>query len=282
MSVLTDRTKELMEDFKSLDLGSEDLPPEIQAQDEDPSEENQKKAGHAFKKMRDVLRLARSVVEEQQAESGKREEKPSPPQQQAQSGVNLEQQKQLYLSNLQTRAMQATGITDVADPILQLEIHRQYSADREMAGRQATAAKDAEVAFESVAAEFSQFDDEDKASVQEALATVPELDRTPDKIREKFNAYRGANFEKFASSSKSGVNGRKPDAGASAAAISSVKRGVQPGEGSPQADADDSSAKAATPEERKGMRSVGADPDNLTMVQTFRRAQKKKSRYVEK
>jgi hypothetical protein len=231
------------------------------------------------------LKTARSVIEEQQERLSKMEEKPSPPQQtQQQPGVDLAAQKQLYLSQLQTRAMQSTGITDVADPLLQLEIQRLYAEDRSLMERQATAEVDAETAFSEVSAEFPQFADEDKASVQEALSQVPAVERTPDRIRKEFHAYRGANFEKFAGPGKpSGNGGGKdtPKPGAAAAAVSAAKKGVAPGEGAPQGGTDGQPVKPATDDERKEMKSLNLDSNVPENVAIFRKAKKKKSKYVE-
>jgi hypothetical protein len=249
MSKLIDRTTELMEQFKEAGLDSDELPAEITELDESQTEENQKRAGHKFKQQRDLLRSAKEVIGTFREELANREEKPSPQQQPA---GNIAQQKQLYVSQLQQRAMQATGITDLADPILQLEVQRQYALDMSQLERQGTAEKDAAQAFETVGAEFDQFTDEDKASVQEALSDVPLLERTPDRIRKD---------------------------GASAAAISSAKRGVAPGEGAPQSGSGDSDIKPATDEERAGMKKIGLDSSVLTDVKVFRRAQKKKTKY---
>jgi hypothetical protein len=281
---LADRSKELMDQFKVLDLGTDNVPPEIAALDDDPSEENQKKAGHAFKKARDFSRTAVGVIEEQQEEIKRlREEKPSPPQQpQAGQAMDPAHAGMLIEQQLQMAAMQRIGIADPEHPLVKREANALYIEQRQQAQEMASAPAAAASAFETVAAEFDQFADEDKASVQEALSSVPALEQTPDRIRKEFHAYRGANFEKFVTTPKPGGNGDKgktTDAGATAAAISFAKKGVAPGEGSPQAGSDKTEVKPATPEERKEMASVSLDANVPANVALFRRSQKKKSKY---
>jgi len=279
---LTDRVKELSEKFKGLDLGSETIPTDIENLDLDPSDENQKKAGHAFKNVRDFSRTAMSVIEVQQEELQKRREGKSlsPQQPTPQTGSERESQWNALHQSLLVQAMQNTGISDPEHWAVQKEADALFMENRDMAKRMVSAESDAKTAFDTVAADFDQFAEEDLTSVQEALVGVPILDRTPDRIRKEFHAHRGANFEKFATASKPGGNGKKSsDAGAAAAAVSSVKsRGVAPGEGTPKS-GDGSSVKPATEEERKEMKGLPLDSNTLHDVAIFRRAQKKKAKY---
>jgi len=274
---LTDRTKELMEDFKGLDLGSDKLPSEIENLDDDPSEETQKKAGHAFKRARDFSRTAVSVIEEQQEEIRKLREG-KPPLQQQSIQQDPETSWNTLRQSLIAQAMQNTGIPNPEHWAVQKEADALFMENRSMAKRMVSAESDAKTAFDTVAADFDQFADEDLALVQEALVNVPLLDQTPERITKEFHAYRGANFDKFAGQPKPNGNGKKPaDAGAGAVAVSAAKRGVSPGEGAPQSGGE--SVKPATEDERKGMKGLGLDANVPANVRTFRNAQKKKTKY---
>lgn len=276
MSDLADKTQKFLDELEGMDLGGEEIPDEIKTLTSDSSEEDKKKADHAFKQLRERLRIAKGVISEQVDELKKVKEKPVEETQQAPiatSNADPQQQSAYYVATLQTRAMQNMGNTDLSDPLVKMEIQRLYASDMEMAQKQTTAAKDAEEVLERTLSSFPQLGDEDKEAIKEQLATQDVLARADeDFVRSSVHTYMGANFDKFAKAPKES----KPNSAPGAAAISSKKAkgsgvelgqtGLEGGENVPP----------ATPEELKGMKRLSMPPDQIAL---YRKAKLKKHKY---
>ena len=282
MTDLADKTKQLLDELDEMGLDGEDIPDEIKNLDSDSSEDERTKADHAYRQLREKLRVAKGVIGQQSTELKKKGEKQEPLVPASTPALDPQQQSDFYLSSLQTRAMQKLGIPDAANPLVQMEIQRLYSGDMVTAEKQVTAEKDATVVLEQIYSEFPQLGDDDKEAIREQLSAHDALARTDEAlVRNTIYAYMGGNLAKF---SKPPVEPKlKPKAGltktsSGAAAISDVKArgtGVEPGVGTPGSGATES--KPATSEELKEMKKLSVPPEQ---IEIHRRAKMKKSKYA--
>lgn len=285
MSELADRTKQLQEDLKEMNLDDDTDLLTVLDQDSDSSEldeeQKTKKANHAFKTYKDRLKVARGVIEDQAKEIAQAAPKPAEPQV-SQPPVDSQQQAQFYVATLQTRAMQKVGIPDPNHPLVQMEIQRQYGLDASQLDRQATAEKDADGIFEKAISAFPQLKDEDKEVIKSELQSLDVLSRADENvIKDKIHTYMGANIDKFTGTKppKEGTNGDPNTAPAGAAAISGTKAqgsGVSPGEGSPGGEGK-AEVKPPNAEELREMKKLGVPLDRPDL---YRKAQKKKNKYA--
>ncbi len=197
MPDLADKTNQLLAELNEMDLEEEEIPDEIKNLNPDSTEDERKKADHAYKQLREKLRVAKGVIGEQVGELKKAKESKEPvaPASPVTSAPDPQQQSAFYLATLQTRAMQKMGIADVNSPLVQMEVQRLYAQDMETAERQLTAEKDATVVLEQAYAEFPQLGDEDRAAIEEQLSSHDSLARTDEAlIMSTIHAYLGANF----------------------------------------------------------------------------------------
>lgn len=283
MSDLADMTTELLKELEEMGLEGETVPEEITSLTSDSTEEEKKKADHAFKQFREKLRVAKGVIQQQSEElrraNERQVEQTSRPAPQP-SNADLNQQSAYYLATLQTRAMEKIGTPDVNSPLVQLEIQRLYAHDMEIAEKKLTADKDAEAVLEQTFSEFPQLGDDDKREIVERLSTQDVLARTDsDFVKSAVHTYMGANFEKFSKApSEPKAKSSKSAASSGAAAVSNVKArgsGVEPGTDTSSGGAE---GKPATPEELKEMRAIGIPPDDLHL---YRKAKIKKDKYTQ-
>lgn len=280
MADLADKTKQLLDELDEMGLDGEDIPEEIKTLDSDSSEEERKKADHAYRQLREKLRVAKGVIGQQVTELKEKGEKPEAPVPTPVPAPDPQQQSAFYLATLQTRAMQKLRIPDADNPLVQMEIQRLYGEDMATAEKQVTAEKDATVVLEQAYSEFPQLGDDDKEAIGEQLSTHDALARTDEAlIKNIIHAYMGGNLTKFSKPSKPKPNSRSTETKTSsgAAAISDVKArgtGVEPGDGAPGNGA--AEPKPATSEELKEMKKLGVPPEQ---IEIYRRAKLKKGKY---
>jgi len=277
MTVLADEAKKLMDELETMGLDEEDVPEEISNLADDPSEDDQRKADHAYKQLRERLRVAKSIIGQQGDELEAGREKQAIPEAQPTSNLDPQQRSSMYLATLQTRAMQKMGVPDVNSPLVQMEIQRLYSLDMEMAEKQTTAVKDAEVTLNQAYDDFPQLGNDDKRAIEEALATRNILDRTDSAVvTAAIHTHLGANLDKFTKTPES-TDPKIKKSSAGAAAISNIKArgGVGPGEANPSGEP---TLKAATHDEMKEMKKLNIP---LGKIELYRKAKLKKENYIQ-
>jgi len=260
--------KELLAELNAMDLESDELPEGIADLGPDATEEQKGKAAHAFKTVKDKLRLAKAMVEEQAEviEKGK----PSAPATPVNSSVpqNPEVQAQLYAAQLEQRAMQSLGIANPESPLVKMEVQRLYGLDRTVVDRQRTAEKDAKTLLGALETQFPQLEKKDWEALGEQLSGMEVLDRANEElVKEKIYSYLGQHMDRFTKPSK-------PGAGPAAASTAKARgTGVAPGDGAGETDTE----APPTAEELKEMRKMKIPPAQVGM---FRRAKKKSGNYA--
>jgi len=275
----------LLKDFDDLDLEGA-IPEEIQNLSEDSDDESKKKAAVAFAQQRGTLRTAKDFIVQQDKELKELRKGPKPPTG-APAPVDASGQSTLYVGQLQQRAMQATQIFDPTNPLVQLEVQRQYGLDAEVAAQTLKAEGNAATIIEGTLGEFEYLDDDDKATIKEAVSKRSVLDQAdPEVVKSEVHRHVGENISKFSGKIKPPAqptpNGKKPAGGVTpgAVAASSVRSkgstGVAPANPPPGGEIE---VKPATDKERKRMRIVGADPTDLASVARFRTAETKAGSY---
>jgi hypothetical protein len=272
--------EELNKELEELDLEGE-IPKEIEDLTPDSTEEEKKKAAHAFGQLRSTLKTAKAVISEMSrketpTEPATVEKSPS-----SQGQLAPEQQAELYLNNLRTRAMNNTGIFDLNNPLVTMEVQRLYGEDSAQARRQLDAEKEAESIVENTLSSFSQLEDADKAQLRERISTRPAIEKAdPEVVKGEIHRYLGENLEKFKTKEPKtpATNGQTGAAGAAAA--SSVKSqgspGVELGKGT--AGEGEKEVKPLTPTERKRIKALGITHPTSDQIALFRRAEAKKGK----
>lgn len=279
MSKLHDRTKELIEQAKSLNLDSDEFSDDLVLQNE-MDDEKRKKAEHAWKANRELARNSLALANEALKEMDEKKESKPAPAPAAQAVGDVSDQSAFYLSTLKTKAMQRLGISDPENDLVKLEIQRLYVEDATKAEARMGAGEKTDEVFNSVTSSF-KLDDEDKEAIKASLGGLDILDQVnEDVIKRHVHTYMGANLDKFARSKKTE---KKPGvAPAGAAAVSLVKsQGVEPGEGTVNGTGDEEVIEPPTEDELREMKKVEAlDPRNLNHVKMFRNATRKRDNYT--
>lgn len=282
MSDLADKASQILKEIDELGLDAGGIPEEIENLGPDSSEEDRKKANHAFAQIRERLKTTKELIQEQgkkieELEQEKTQTSPSASQSSAQTP---EQQTQFYLATLQTRAMQKLGIADVNHPLVQYEINRLYNLDMAQAEERVTAEEDAVGILNTAFSEFPMLSDEDKEAIKKNLSAYDSVARKDVKlVKGAIHAFIGENLDRFKGATNSQQKSKsspQPGSDAGAAAASSVKAkgsGVQPGGVLPDGGSDH---KPATVEERKEMKKLGLTPDKIEL---YRKAKQKKGKY---
>jgi hypothetical protein len=266
--------KEILKRLSEMDLDSDQTPEEITAQDAGAQDdESKKKASRAWHDLRSTLKVAKGVIEEL---TKGQEQKPSgdAAPQTPKTSTEKSTAAQAYLDALNTRAMQSTGIYDIDNRLVQMEVSRLYQLDMTNAERTQKAQAEGDKIFDDTVAGFKSFEDSDKAAVKARMAGLSPLDRAnPETIKMFVHTYMGENLEKFTRVHRSKPGG---DGSSDAAAASAVKRGVGSGDfsvgsGKPP------DVKPPTAEELAGMKKLRMPPEK---VDVYRRAMAKKEAYM--
>ena len=268
--------KEILKQLAEMDLDSDTIPDFIEAQDQgNQDEESKRKAARAWHSTRETLKVAKRVIEELSKEKER-----TPPESAAtqtpQTSGDRNAQAQAYLDQLNVRAMQAVGISDSNNKLVQMEVSRLYQADVLKMEQTARAQADGDKVFNEVVSGFKSLDDSDKVAIRAKMSGMSPLDRAnPETIKVVTHTYMGENIEKFRTAQGSGGN-----SSADTAAASQVKArgGVGAGDysvGSGKAP----ETKPATADEIKGMRSLRIPLDRVDL---YRRALAKKESYVQR
>jgi hypothetical protein len=249
----------------------------------DEADEGQKKQAHAFEKLRQGLRTAKAVIEEQKkqmdAQSASRVSTPSAPVA-AQPTVDARVAAEMVITRLANQAMINVGVADPTNPLVQLEVNRLYQQEISRIERAKTAPEQAKKILNGSLASFSGLSADDVGQIQERVSRLS-LDQQLDEnaVRGEIHRYVGENFERF----------RTPPAGAPApsASTSSGSPGVGPaaasgvrlGMSSVPVNTGGPAPQPLTSVEGAEMRRVKLDPTKAADVALFRKAQGKKHNY---
>jgi len=278
MSKLSDRTQELIEQAKSLNLDSEEFDETLVVRPDD-SDEVRNKAIRKWKQNRELTQTALALASDAIKEIDKKKTTKAP----AKAPVtDREDQSAMYLSNLEQRAMQKTGISDPTNSLVKMETQRLYEQDAKKAEARVGADGKVDSVFDSVTSDFKLLDDEDKEAIKANLSGLDVLEKTdPEVVKKYIHLHMGANVDKYAKGTK------KPKAkpgvvSPAAASVSSVRsQGVPPGETSVSGSGDEEVIEPATAEELHEMKKVEAlDVNNPRHVKMYRSALLKKDKYA--
>ena len=270
--------KSVLEMLESLDLEGE-LPEELRESSEG-SDGEKVEAAKAFKNMRNALKDAKALIQEQSKELESKTVTPPANSPSSGGGSSSQQQLQVYLTTLTQRAIQNVGIADPQNPLVQLEIQRLYNDDSAKAQKMVKAKSEAGTVVQGVLDEFQQLDEDDQKVIKERIAGRDVLDQAnPETVKSEVHRYIGENWNKFAGKSAGGngdgdKDGKIPDGAAAASDVKSKGsgRGVELGKGSKGK----SDVKPATPEELKRMKAIGIKEPTPEQISMFRRAEAKK------